>query len=613
MEVKRLFDFIYYQQENFPLEKAFGGRKNGDWVYYSTDDIIDQANRVSCGLLEMGVQPGDRIAVAVYQNRPEWVILDIGIQQIGAVNVPVYPTISPAEYQYIFNDSEVSYCFVGKDDLFDKVSKAQENVPTLKKVFTFDQQEARPYWEDIFRDDRMDEVKQRMAAVQEADLATLIYTSGTTGHPKGVMLTHRNIVSNVVAVKALLPVKAGERVLSFLPICHIFERTASYSYTYNSISVVFTGTDNLGGDDGDLRAVRPNFFTTVPRLLEKVYEKIVNKGLELEGVKRKLFFWALDLTEDYAYDFKPSGLKALQWKIADKLIFSKWREALGGEVRGVLSGAAPLPRRIAQVFSAAGISIREGYGLTETSPGLAIGRYEPGGAMLGAIGPAIDGVELRIDEDPNGIYGPGEGEILARGENIMMGYYKKPEATAEVMKEIDGQTWFCTGDIGKMVEGPGGQQFLKITDRKKELLKTSGGKYVAPAPIENKLKEHFLIEQIMVVGEQRKFVSALIVPGEEALQDWCDHHDITWTNLQDMLQHPKVLAKYQKIIDEENPQFSHIEQIKKFRLVSEPWEPTKEDGSDAELTPTLKLKRRVIRSKYADVIDEMYASAQVAR
>jgi len=612
MEIKRLFDFIYHQKDQFPLEKAFGGRRNGDWYYYSTDEVIRLANQVSCGLLEMGVQPGERIAVAVYQNRPEWVILDLGIQQIGAVNVPVYPTISPSEYEYIFNDSEVTYCFVGRDDLYDKVTKAQEKVPTLKKVFTFDKVDDRPFWEEVFRETGLDQVKERMAAVQAEDLATIIYTSGTTGKPKGVMLSHRNIVSNVRAVQEIFPIGQGEKALSFLPICHIFERTASYNYTFNSISVTFAGTDNLGGDEGDLKAIQPHFFTTVPRLLEKVYEKIVNKGLELSGVKRKLFFWALGLTEDYVYDYEPKGLKGIQWTIADKLIFSKWRDALGGQVKGILSGAAPLPTRIAQVFSAAGIPIREGYGLTETSPGLAIGRYEPGGAMLGAIGPALSNVELMIDEDKLGIYGPDEGEVLARGENIMMGYYKNEEATAEVTKDINGESWFCTGDIGKMIPGPDGTLFLKITDRKKELLKTSGGKYVAPAPIENKLKEHFLIEQIMVVGEGRKFVSALIVPGVDALQDWCKSKGITWSTLEDVLKHPKVVAKYEDIIAEENPQFSHIEQIKKFQLLPVTWDPIKEDGSIGELTPTLKLKRRVIREKYDAQIAAMYDPQAVA-
>ena len=608
MEITRLFDFIYYQKENYPLEKAFGGRQNGEWYYYSTDDMINLSNQLSLGLLDLGIQPGDRIAVAVYQNRPEWVVLDIAIQQIGAINVPVYPTISPSEYEYIFNDAKVSFCFVGIGDLYEKVEKAQAQVPSLKAIYTFDQQDGRPHWKDLFKEGDLSPVQERMNNVKPKDLATLIYTSGTTGNPKGVMLNHHNIVSNVFAVQEVFPISSGDKALSFLPICHIFERTGSYNYTFNSVSVTFTGTDNLGGEEGDLQAIQPHFFTTVPRLLEKVYEKIINKGLDLDGLPRRIFFWALNLTNSYKYDMAPSGFNKVKWAIADKVIFSKWRDALGGHIKGVLSGAAPLSTRIAQVFSAAGIPIREGYGLTETSPGLAIGRYTPGGAMLGTVGPALSNVELKIDEDPQGIYGPDEGEILAHGPNIMMGYYNKTKETQDVMKEIDGKTWFHTGDIGKLIHGPDGVPFLKITDRKKELLKTSGGKYVAPAPIENKLKEHFLIEQIMVVGEQKKFVSALIVPGEEALKDWCDHNNVAWTSLGEVLQHPDVIEKYQAIIDDENPRFSHIEQIKKFKLIATTWEPIKEDQSEGELTPTLKLKRRVIRRKHASEIDDMYAS-----
>jgi long-chain acyl-CoA synthetase len=602
---KRLFDFIYYQQERYPLEKAYGYRQNGEWVYYSTEDIIRLANQVSMGLLKLGVQPGDKIAVAVYQNRPEWVILDIGIQQVGAINVPVYPTISPSEYEYIFNDAEVVYAFVGKDDLYNKVSKAQANTPSLKEVYTFDKQEGRPFWEDIFAQEGMDEVEARKDAVDPKEMATLIYTSGTTGKPKGVMLSHANIASNVMDVNELLPTDGGDRILSFLPLCHIFERAALYAYTYSGASITFTGTDNLGGEEGDLRAVQPHFFTTVPRLLEKVYEKIYNKGLELTGFKKSLFFWALSLTDDFEYDKQYSGLAGLKMKIADKLIFSKWREALGGQVKGILTGAAPCPTKMAKVFSAAGIPIREGYGLTETSPGLAVGRYTPGGGMLGAVGPLLNSVELRIDPT-GGEYKEGEGEVLAKGPNVMMGYYKKPEATAEVFREIDGERWFCTGDVGKLVKGPNGTEFLQITDRKKELLKTSGGKYVAPAPIENKLKEDFLVEQVMVVGERQKFVSAIILPAEEALQDWCEEHDIPWNGVQDAIQHPDVIAKYQSIIDEYNPLFNKIEQIKKFCLLATSWEPVRSDGTLAELTPTMKLKRRVIREKYGDKINEMY-------
>ncbi|MCG8326683.1 MAG: long-chain fatty acid--CoA ligase [Chitinophagales bacterium] len=606
MEPNRLFDYIYYQQEHCPQKKAIGCRKEGGWSYYSTEEIIELANKVSRGLIKLGVQPGDKVALVTYQNRPEWAIVDIGIQQIGAINVPVYPTISPSEYEYIFNDASVTYCFAGKDDLYDKVHTAQANVPSLKQIFTLDNQDGRPYWEDIFTDEGQEEVEKRKNAVQTEELATIIYTSGTTGNPKGVMLSHANIVSNVEAVQRIFPLSTGERVLSFLPLCHIFERAALYVYTSLGLSISFTGTDNLGGEDGDLRAVKPHFFTTVPRLLEKVYEKIYNKGLDLTGAKRKLFFWALSLTDDFEYGKKYSGLDGVKRSIADKLIFSKWREALGGSIKGIVTGAAPCPVKMARVFSAAGIPIREGYGLTETSPGLVVGRFEPEGAKMGTIGPTLFNVEIKIDHNSD-IYREGEGEILAKGPNIMMGYYNKPEATAAVMKEIDGEQWFCTGDVGTLVPGPGGQQFLKITDRKKELLKTSGGKYVAPAPIENKLKEDFLVEQVMVVGERRKFVSALILPSQEALKDWCENHTVEWTTMDEIINHPKVIEKYQSIINEYNPLFSKTEQIKKFHLLAAEWEPSKSDGTESELTPTMKLKRRVIREKYKQEIESIYA------
>ncbi|MFK7808267.1 MAG: long-chain fatty acid--CoA ligase, partial [Saprospiraceae bacterium] len=556
-------------------------------------------------LLEMGVQPGDKIALASYVNRVEWSIMDIGLQQIGAINVPVYPTISPKEYEYIFNEAEIKYCFLGKDDLYDKVATAQKHVNTLLDIYTFDKQEGRKYWKDIFRKGREEEVEKIKASIKPEELATIIYTSGTTGNPKGVMLSHNNIVSNARDVKAVLPIGAGETTLSFLPLCHIFERCASYSNMYNGINIVYTATDNLGGPDGDLAAIKPDFFTTVPRLLEKVYEKIYNKGLALTGAKKKLFFWALSLTDDYKYDKKYTGLDAIKWKIADKLIFSKWREALGGNVKGILTGAAPCPVKMAKVFSAAGIPIREGYGLTETSPGLTINGYEPGQAMLGTVGPTLGQVRIKIDSS-DGDYREGEGEILANGPNIMMGYYKKPEATAKVLEEINGEVWFHTGDIGKLVKEKNKKTFLKITDRKKELLKTSGGKYVAPAPIENKFKEDFLIEQMMVVGDKKKFVSALIVPAEEALKDWCSECGMGWNSLSEAICDEKVVARYQEIINQYNPEFSHIEQIKKFVLLDKSWEPSKSDGSAAELTPTMKLKRRVILEKFGKEIDGIY-------
>ena len=388
--------------------------------------------------------------------------------------------------------------------------------------------------------------------------------------------------------------------------CHIFERTVSYSYMAKSAKVYFTGTDNLGGPSGDLQAVKPYFFTTVPRLLEKVYEKIYNTGLTLTGFKKKLFFWALSLTDDYNYDKKYTGLAGIKQSIADKLIYSKWRAALGGNVNGIVTGAAPCPVKIMRVFSAAGIPIREGYGLTETSPSLTVNSYEPGAAMMGTVGRPIEGVDILIDRS-EGEYRDGEGEILAFGPNIMQGYYNKPAKNAEVFKDIDGKVWFKTGDVGKMVKGPEGHNFLKITDRKKELLKTSGGKYVAPAPIENKFKEDFLIEHMMVVGEKRKFVSAVLVPSAEALQDWCKQNGVPFNSLAEVCKNEKVIARYQEIVNEFNPLFSHIEQIKKFTLLPTTWDAVKEDGSKPELTPTMKLKRRVVREKFEKEIDAMYS------
>ncbi|MDX1666025.1 MAG: long-chain fatty acid--CoA ligase [Saprospiraceae bacterium] len=606
MEPTRLFDLIYYQQEHRPLQKAFGQkRESGSWDYLSTDQIVDRAKKLSAGLLDLGVKKGDKIAMAVYKNRPEWVILDIAIQQIGAIDVPVYPTISSREYEFIFKDAGVVYCFVGEGDLYDKVNVLFGRVPSLKGVYTLDPQAGKPYWEDLLIEADEATLEKTKAGVSPDDLATIIYTSGTTGKPKGVMLSHHNILSNMMAVCDIFPITPGDRSLSFLPLCHVFERSAVYLYTYLGVSVSFTGTDELGGEEGDLRAIKPHFFTAVPRLLEKVYEKIYGKGLELSGWKKMLFFWALGLTEEFKFDRSPSLLKKLQIALADQLIYDKWRAALGGCVKGIVVGAAPCPVKILRVFSAAGIPIREGYGLTEASPGICIGLFEPEGAMLGTVGPILDNVTVRIDKSEPW-YRDGEGEILACGPNIMLGYYQNPEATDEVIKVEDGQRWLLTGDVGKLVKGPGGKDFLKITDRKKQLLKTSGGKYVAPGPIESKLKENFLIEQVMVVGEQRKFVSALIIPSFETLRNWCQRKGITAESDDELLKKEPVIEKYQSIIDQTNPHFGKVEQVKKFTLLNASWDPVKNDGTEAELTPTLKLKRRVIRSKYEPVIEDLY-------
>jgi long-chain acyl-CoA synthetase len=605
MQPTRLFDFIYYQQQHHPNDKAYARKAGNDWLYYSTQDVVDQSLKMASGLLALGLQAGDKIAMVSYKNSPEWFITDLASQQAGLVNVPLYPTISAGEYEYILNEADVKYVFVGPGDLYDKVAKAKQNVPSLKGIYTFERQEGQPFWEDMWTENGIDEVKAISDAILPEELATIIYTSGTTGHPKGVMLTHSNIVYMTYATADIANVYTGESVLSFLPLCHIFERAASFMYTYKGISVYFTGTDNLGGPTGDLQLVKPYFFTTVPRLLEKVYESIYNKGLELSGVKRKLFFWALSLTDDYEYDKKYSGLDALNRRIADRLIFSKWRAALGGNVRGILTGAAPCPAKIMRVFSAAGIAVREAYGLTETSPGLTGNRFEPNKALIGTVGPVFPDVKIYIDST-EGDYAEGEGEILATGPNIMVGYYKKPEQTEQVFKVIDGIKWFRTGDVGKIVKNEHGVEFLKITDRKKELLKTSGGKYVAPAPIESRLKEDFLVEQAMVVGDSQKFVSVLIVPATQALKDWCKNNNIEWTSQGELIKHPKVLQKYQEIIDGINPEFGHIEQVKKFRLLDTIWDATKQDQTEAELTPTMKLKRRVILDKFKSEIEAMY-------
>jgi long-chain acyl-CoA synthetase len=607
MEVTRLFDFIHYQQSQFPLSKSFGYKHKGNWTYFSTSEIIDMANKVSLGLMtKFGVKPGDKIAIVSTQNRPEWVIMDLGMMQAGAINVPVYPTISQREYAYIFNEAEVSHCFYGGDGLKEKLEQAQQNVPSLIGLFSFDEIPGARFWQECWADGNMVLVENIKNSIQPGDLATIIYTSGTTGEPKGVMLSHNNIISNIMALSKLAPIQPGDRVLSFLPLCHVFERVATYFYIYLGASIVHTGTENLGGEHGDLKAIQPHFFTTVPRLLEKIYEKIYNKGLDLTGLKRALFFWALRLTDSFELNKKYTGWNKLKRKIADRLIFSKWREALGGNVTGIITAASACPEKIIKVFCAAGIPIREAYGLSEASPGLTVNRFEENEAMFGTVGLAIEGVQVKIDAS-DGNYAEGEGEVIATGPNIMMGYYKKPEATAAMVKEINGERWLFTGDVGRFVTGPGGKMFLKITDRKKELLKTSGGKYVAPAPIESKFREDFLIEQIMVVGEQQKFVSALIVPAREALQDWCKHHDIEFSSFQDIINLPQVKERYQHIVDKYNPLFNHVEQIKQFRLLDTVWEPIKPDGSEGELTPTLKLKRRVILSKFAPVIQDIYA------
>lgn len=604
MSDKRLFDYLYDQLRDYPLQNAFGSKVDGQWQYFSTAQVVDLGNQLSLGLLRLGLRPGDKVASVVYKTSPEWVILDFALLQLGILHVPMYPTISPREYEYILRESESKYCFVGDGDLYDKVAQIQAKLPELKEIIALTDRPGVRKWDVLLAQGDLSEIEQIKAGIHPDDICTLIYTSGTTGDPKGVMLTHRNIAFNVESISKLVPVSRGDRVLSFLPVSHIFERAAIYFFILCGVNVSFTGTDNLGGDEGDLKAIQPHFFTCVPRLLEKVYERIYNKGLELSGIKRALFFWALQLTDHWDFDQQYGFWKGLQWKIAHQLIFSKWREALGGHVKGIITGASACPVKIMRVFNAAGIPIREGYGMTEAAPGVSFSRYEPHAAMLGTVGVVLDGITLRIEPTPESK--PGEGEILVNGPGVMMGYYKHPDKTNEVIHEIDGQRWLATGDIGTMVEGKAGYRFLKITDRKKELLKTSLGKYIAPSPIESLYKEHRLVEQVMVVGENLKFVSALIVPSIDGLKEWCHKHGLAWTNLTEMIQNPRVIHRYQMLVDRINPFFSHAEQVKKFALLPDTWEAVKTDGTDAELTPTLKLKRRVILEKYREEIEAMY-------
>lgn len=602
-KVTRIFELPHKQLSEGNLNVSIGGKHiDGHNYSFSTKEFIRLSEELSLGLLQIGVKPGDKIAIISHNNRPEWNIVDMAIAQIGAINVPVYPTISPREYIYIFNDASVKYCFIGHGDLLEKVVSAQKEVKSLMGIFTFDQippaKDANGtevnYWKTLLTKGDKTVIEKLKANIQPDDLVTLIYTSGTTGNPKGVMLNHRNILSNIEAVAPLVPIQRQYVALSFLPLCHIFERVVTYAYMYLGVSIMYAQSiDNLGDN---LKEFKPHFFTTVPRLLEKVYEKIVTKAQEGSDLKKKIFFWAESLTNQYSYDFVPTGFDSIQWKLADKIVFKKVRENLGGRVVGILTGAAACPKKMAQFFSAIGIQVREGYGMTETAPAIAVSGFEPHLALLGTVGPVIPNIEVKIDVDEEA-YGPDAGEIMVKGPNVMMGYWNQPEKTAEVFND---EGWFLTGDVGKMIIKDN-VQFLKITDRKKELLKTSGGKYVAPAPIEAKFREDFLVEQIMVVGDNKKFASALIMPAFEVLKNWCKENQVSTESVASMISNPKTLEYYTRLTSELNPNFSKVEQIKTFRLVPDTW--SVESG---ELTPTMKLKRRVILEKYADLIEEIY-------
>jgi long-chain acyl-CoA synthetase len=589
----RIFDCIEYQLNRFPQNDMFAGKVNGQWQTYSTAAVKELVDKLSAGLLQLGVSGNDmtienqdKIAL-VSKNRPEWLILDMACQQIGAALCPIYPTTNINELEFIFNDAAVKYVFVSGQDILDKVGHIRDRVPSLLNVYSFDELPGAENWVNIINTinpenfTKLDAIK---SSIQADHCATIIYTSGTTGTPKGVMLSHRNIVSNVINAKKSFPFddKPNWRALSFLPLNHIFERMVSYIYITTGISIYYA--ESLETIADNLKEVKPQLFTTVPRLLEKVYEKIMEKGAALTGVKRKLFDWAVSLGSRYDNIKSGGPWYNLQLAMANKIIFSKWREGLGNNIDFIITGGAACQVRLLRIFNAAKIAIYEGYGPTENSPVISVNCRKSGGTKFGTVGLVIDGQEVKLEAD---------GEICVKGPSVMMGYYKRPDLTSETI--IDG--WLHTGDIGIFEEG----KYLKITDRKKELFKTSGGKYVAPQPIENKMKESPFVEQMMIVGAEQKFVGALIVPSLPNLKEWMLRKEIKFTTIEDAVHHPKVLALYRELIDSFNKFFNHVEQVKKFELLPNEW--TIDSG---ELTPTLKLKRKVIMEKYKDAVERIY-------
>ncbi|MFN9710976.1 MAG: AMP-dependent synthetase/ligase [Bacteroidota bacterium] len=595
MKPSRLFDCIAYQLKHFPKEDMFAAKnESGIWRKYSTSEVEGIVDQLAAGLMHIGIGRGDgtiegrdKIAV-ISANRPEWLFLDLAVQKTGAVLVPLYPTLAVAELEFVLNDASVKLVFTGDKLLYDKVQSVRAKVSSVQAVYSFDDLSGVLHWKDLMSHVEERDIAAATAAADKIDyndLATIIYTSGTTGTPKGVMLSHRNILSNVLSTESIFRAFCDERdrALSFLPLNHIFERMVSYIYLFNGVSIYYAQNLDTIGDN--LKEVKPSVFSTVPRLLEKVYDRIIGKGQELTGIKKKLFFWAVEVAEQFNPQQSQHLLYNFKLAIANKLIFSKWREALGGNVKAIVTGAAACQVRLLSIFTAGKINILEGYGLTETSPVISVNRYALKDRMFGSVGLVIDGVEVKLEAD---------GEICCRGDNVMMGYYKRPDLTAEV---IDSEGFFHTGDIGKFEQG----KFLKITDRKKEIFKTSGGKYVAPQPIENKMKESKFIEQMMVVGADQKFTAALIVPSYDQLILWAKEQQLVFNTKQELIALPRVLEHYKNIIESFNIHFNQVEQIKKFELLPEEW--TVDGG---ELTPTLKLRRKIIMDKYKEAVERIY-------
>ena len=570
------------------------GKVNGKYEPISTQEVADKVNKLAAALLKMGlsgndmqVESQDKIAI-ISKNRPEWLVLDLACQQAGIILCPIYPTTNINELEYIFNDASIKYVFITGEDILDKVNNIKDRVPSLKDIFSFDSIPGAEHWEKLMTDVQqhdLDKVEAIKSKIEAAHCATIIYTSGTTGKPKGVMLSHRNLVSNVLNSVKTFPFNenTAARALSFLPLNHIFERMVTYIYISSGISIYYAESMDTIGEN--LKEVKPALFTTVPRLLEKVYERIMSKGKELTGVKKKLFYWAVDLGTRYDNLERGTPFYRMQLALANKLIFSKWREALGNNIECIITGGAACQIRLLRIFNAAQVPIFEGYGPTENSPVISVNCRFEGGMKIGTVGRVIEGQEVRIEPD---------GEISVKGPSVMMGYYKQPELTAETV--IDG--WLHTGDIGVFEDG----KYLKITDRKKELFKTSGGKYVAPQPIENKMKESPFVEQIIIVGADQKFVGALIVPSLPNLKEWMKENGLPFTTAENAISNPQVLALYRDLIESFNKFFNHVEQIKKFELLPNEW-----SVDSGEMTPKLSLKRKIIMEKYADAVQRIYA------
>ena len=588
MKVTRLFDLVDRYKEKYSNKTdAFAYKQNGSWIKESAQTFFENVDKVSVGLLSIGFEPGQKIAT-LSNNRPEWNYLDLGMMQVGGIHVPIYPTIAEADLKFIFQDAEVKYVFVSNLELWDKVQNAIKDLSGIKAVYTFDKLENKPHWTDILNVPNPESYHQRItdikATIKNNDLATLLYTSGTTGVPKGVMLSHNNIISQLIAAEFLAPVTPESRALSFLPLNHVYERVLTYLYLYLGVSIYYAESIEKVADN--LKEVQPAIFGCVPRLFEKVYDRIVAKGAELTGIKKKLFFWALDLGLKYEPYGANGAWYEFQLKIARKLIFSKWQEALGGNVKAAISGGAALQPRLARVFWAAQIPILEGYGLTETSPVCAVNTLEPAGLKFGTVGKLLKLVEVKIAED---------GEILTKGPNLMLGYYKRQDLTDEV---IDKDGWFHTGDIGVFEDGV----YLKITDRKKEIFKTSGGKYIVPQYIENKLKESRFIEQVMIIGENQKYASAIVVPSFIFLREWCARKNITAPDSNsDLIAIKEVYDRIYEEVETVNKSLANYETIKKIIVLPKEW--TIDGG---ELTPKLSLKRRVILEQNKAGIENLY-------